>query len=88
MWVGAGACSHQPAGRFYCVAGQALLIVVPRAGAGDGFAAVFILGTLRGWPLADRLARADVFARALCQIRGAVPATQDFYTPFIRDWQL
>jgi fructokinase len=57
-------------------------------GAGDGFAAVFILGTLRGWPLADRLARADAFARALCQIRGAVPAMQDFYTPFIRDWQL
>jgi len=43
---------------------------------------------LRGWPPADTLIRADAFARALCQIRGAVPASQDFYRPFIRDWQL
>jgi fructokinase len=84
----AGAWTLDAAGRIESVAGQALPNLVDRAGAGDGFAAVFILGTLRGWPLADRLARADVFARALCQIRGAVPATQDFYTPFIRDWQL
>ena len=84
----AGAWTLDAAGRIESVAGQALPNLVDRSGAGDGFAAVFILGTLRGWPLADRLARADAFARALCQIRGAVPAVQDFYTPFIRDWQL
>lgn len=84
----AGAWTLDAAGRIESVAGQALPNLVDRAGAGDGFAAVFILGTLRDWPLADRLARADAFARALCQIRGAVPAVQDFYTPFIRDWQL
>lgn len=84
----AGAWTLDAAGRIESVVGEALPNLVDRAGAGDGFAAIFILGTLRGWSLADRLARADAFARALCQIRGAVPATQDFYTPFIRDWQL
>jgi fructokinase len=84
----AGAWTLDAAGRIESVAGQALPNLVDRAGAGDGFAAIFILGVLRGWPLAERLARADAFARALCQIRGAVPAMQDFYTPFIRDWQL
>jgi fructokinase len=84
----AGAGPLDAAGRIESVAGLALPNLAARAGAGDGFAAVFILGTLRGWPLADRLARADAFARALCRIYGAVPATQDFYTPFIRDWKL
>lgn len=84
----AGAWTLDAAGRIESVAGQTLPQLVDTAGAGDGFAAVFMLGTLRGWPLTERLARADAFARALCQIRGAVPATQDFYLPFIRDWQL
>ncbi len=83
-----GAWTLDAAGSIVSVAGKPLPQIVDTSGAGDGFAAVFILGTLRGWPPAERLARADAFARALCQIRGAVPASQDFYTPFIRDWQL
>lgn len=31
---------------------------------------------------------ADAFARALCLIRGAEPATLDFYEPFIKDRKL
>lgn len=84
----AGAWTLDTAGRVESVIGTALPRVVDTVGAGDGFAAVFMLGMLRGWPLAETLARADAFARALCQIRGAVPDAQAFYAPFVRDWQL
>jgi fructokinase len=83
-----GAWTLDSAGRIESVAGTPLDQIVDTVGAGDGFAAVFMLGMLRGWPLVEQLARADAFARALCGIRGAVPATPDFYRPFIRDWQL
>ena len=84
----AGAWTLDGAGRVASVTGEALPHVVDTVGVGDGFAAVFILGMLRGWPLEFRLARADAFARALCLIRGAVPDSPAFYDPFIRDWQL
>ena len=60
--------------------------VVDTVGAGDGFAAVYILGTLRRWPMAKTLARANAFAAAICEIRGAIPDRADFYTPFIEEW--
>lgn len=84
----AGAWTLDGAGRVGSVTGEPLPHVVDTVGAGDGFAAVFILGMLLGWPLEMRLARADAFARALCLIRGAVPDSQAFYDPFIQDWQL
>jgi len=60
--------------------------VVDTVGAGDGFAAVYILGALRHWPMENMLARANTFAAAICGIRGAVPGHADFYQPFIREW--
>lgn len=60
--------------------------VIDTVGAGDGFAAVYILGTLRRWPMAKTLARANAFAAAICEIRGAIPDSTDFYTPFIEEW--
>lgn len=84
----AGAWTLDRAGRVDFVSSPALAHVVDTAGAGDGFAAIFMLGMLRAWPLADQLARADAFARAICQISGAVPASNEFYHPFIRDWHL
>jgi fructokinase len=84
----AGAWTLDAAGRIESVDGMPLEQVVDTVGAGDGFSAVFMLGMLQGWSLADQLARADAFARALCGIRGAVPASQDFYRPFIRDWKI
>jgi fructokinase len=83
----AGAWTLDALGRIESVSGHPLPQVVDTAGAGDGFAAVFMLGMLRSWPLAVTLARADAFARALCLVRGAVPATPDFYEPFHRDWK-
>lgn len=55
-------------------------------GAGDGFAAVCILGSLRRWPMAKMLERANAFAAAICEIRGAVPDHADFYIPFSKEW--
>ena len=60
--------------------------VADTVGAGDGFAAVYILGLLRRWLMAKTLERANAFAAAICGIRGAVPDHADFYEPFIREW--
>ena len=57
-------------------------------GAGDGFAAVCILGSLRRWPIAKSLERANNFAAAICEIRGAVPDHADFYVPFTSAWEI
>jgi len=62
--------------------------VVDTVGAGDGFAAVFILGTLRHWPVAKTLECANAFAAAICEIRGAIPDHADFYEPFTREWHI
>lgn len=62
--------------------------LVDTVGAGDGFSAVFILGTLRRWPIATTLERANAFAAAICGIRGAVPDHANFYAPFLVDWNL
>lgn len=62
--------------------------MVDTVGAGDGFAAVFILGTLRGWPAGRILSRANRFAAALCGIRGAIPDDPGFYQPFLKEWKI
>ncbi len=62
--------------------------VVDTVGAGDGFSAVFILGLFCNWPLEQTLLRADTFARAICEIRGAVPVGKSFYQPFRTAWNL
>jgi fructokinase len=62
--------------------------LVDTVGAGDAFTAVFIVGTLLGWPTQRTLARANHFAAAICGIRGAIPHEQDFYRPFLREWHL
>jgi len=60
--------------------------VADSVGAGDGFAAVYLLGTLLNWPADILLARANQFAAAICRIRGAAPTSADFYTPFLLEW--
>lgn len=60
--------------------------IVDTVGAGDGFSAVCILGTLLHWPATITLERANSFAAAICGIRGAVPDHADFYQPYARDW--
>ena len=62
--------------------------MVDTVGAGDGFAAVSILGLLMRWPVENILQRANKFAAAICEIRGAVPEEADFYKPFIKEWRV
>lgn len=62
--------------------------LVDTVGAGDAFTAIFMVGTLLGWPTQRTLMRANRFAAAICGIRGAIPHNQDFYSPFLREWHL
>lgn len=55
-------------------------------GAGDAFSAIFMLGLLHNWTIEVTLRRAQHFAGAICQIRGAVPEHDDFYRPFLEGW--
>jgi fructokinase len=61
---------------------------VDSVGAGDAFAAVFLLGQTQGWPTALTLDRAHQFAGQICRVRGAIPDSADFYRPFIKAWDL
>lgn len=61
--------------------------LIDTVGAGDAFAAVYMVGLLKGWPTSERLARANHFASAICGVRGAVPEDLTFYEPFMRAWQ-
>ncbi len=60
--------------------------VVDAVGAGDGFAAVLILGLLRHWPLEQTLSRAQQFAAAIVGQRGATVQNPEFYSNFMSSW--
>jgi len=62
--------------------------LVDTVGAGDGFAAIYILGSLMKWSMKTKLSRAHSFAAAICGIRGAIPEHADFYKPFIEEWKI
>lgn len=64
------------------------LNIVDTVGAGDAFASVCILGYMKQWPISRILERAQDFASAIVQIRGATIGNKDFYQPFIDNWQL
>ncbi|MFP5380627.1 MAG: PfkB family carbohydrate kinase [Gammaproteobacteria bacterium] len=80
-----GACFQtHPAQPVADVASEA----VDSVGAGDAFAAVFLLGQTQGWPPQLTLDRAHQFAGQICRVRGAIPDSTDFYRPFIKAWDL
>lgn len=62
--------------------------VVDSVGAGDAFAAVFLLGLILNWPARVGLERAHQFAGAVCGLHGAVPQDAAFYEPFRTAWRL
>lgn len=61
--------------------------VIDTVGAGDAFAAIFLLGRMRGWELEQTLARANEFAGAICAIPGAVPRDLGFYDKWMTRWR-
>ncbi len=61
--------------------------VIDTVGAGDAFAAIWILGKMRGWPPELALARANEFAGAVCAVPGAVPRDLRFYDKWVTRWK-
>ncbi len=61
--------------------------VIDTVGAGDAFAAMFLLGKVRGWALDKTLARANEFAGAICTVPGAVPRDLGFYDKWEAKWR-
>lgn len=55
------------------------IVIVDTVGAGDAFAAMFIMGWQAAWPIEKTLANANRFARAICGVRGAVAESDDIY---------
>lgn len=64
---------------------EAAPTALPRE-AGDAFAAVFMLGCLRGWPIAVTLHRADVFARAWHDPASAPPSVPGYHRACLDAW--
>lgn len=83
-----GAIALTQDGQPTSVAPSQALNIVDTVGAGDAFSSVCILGYLQQWPISIILERAQVFASAIVQIRGATITNKDFYQPFIDNWQL
>lgn len=83
-------------GAMVVVADQAPLKIAPKpvdqvvdaVGAGDGFAAIFLLGSRLGWPLPTVLERAQSFASEMVQRRGATVSDRSFYQSFSTEWAL
>lgn len=73
-------------GRYQCDPDNAVT-VVDTVGAGDGFAAVMLLGILRGWTIAESLKRAQEFATLIVQNRGAILKDKDSYARLMAKWQ-
>jgi fructokinase len=62
--------------------------LVDTVGAGDAFAAVTLLGILRGWSWKATLERAQAFAAAIVGVRGATLQDASFYARFSDAWGL
>lgn len=79
LWFGAdGARLH--------AAAAPVATLADTVGAGDAFSAVFVLGSVLGWPMQVILDRAVAFAGAICEIRGAVPSDPSFHAPWRARW--
>lgn len=73
-------------GEIVAVAPSVVGSVVDTVGAGDGFAAVLLLGLSLQWPWAESLARAGEFAAALVSHRGATIDDPSVYGQFLTSW--
>ncbi|MCW8922129.1 MAG: carbohydrate kinase [Gammaproteobacteria bacterium] len=62
--------------------------VVDTVGAGDAFSSILILGLYKGWSVQQTLERAQQFASAIVEQRGATTQDKTFYQPFIKAWGL
>jgi len=64
------------------------LNIVDTVGAGDAFSSILLTGLHYAWPLQTVLNRAQQFASAVVEQRGATTQDKQFYKPFINKWSL
>ena len=55
--------------------------IIDTVGAGDAYSAMLAAGILKGWEPARMLSTASMFALRICEIRGAIPESREFYKP-------
>jgi fructokinase len=83
----AGAFAITREGQRIAASPGAAVTVIDTVGAGDGFAAVMLLGIQRGWPIVESLDRAQEFAALIVQNRGAILNDKDTYARLAAKWQ-
>nr|WP_319490881.1 PfkB family carbohydrate kinase [uncultured Desulfobacter sp.] len=69
------------------VSPEKTISVIDTVGAGDAFSSVLLLGKLKNWALETTLKRAQEFAGAVIEIRGATTTDKTFYKPFLSAWK-
>tara|TARA_R110002049_G_scaffold108853_13_gene257425 strand:+ start:73 stop:1011 length:939 start_codon:yes stop_codon:yes gene_type:complete len=70
------------------VAPRRVANVVDTIGAGDAFSAVMVAGLLLQWPLQETMERCQRFAGSVVGRPGATVTDRQFYTHFLKDWDL
>ena len=55
--------------------------IVDTVGAGDAYSAMLAVGAIKGWKPDRTLSMASMFASRICEIRGAIPESREFYDP-------
>jgi fructokinase len=83
-----GAMALNGAGNFISILPKEYVQVEDTVGAGDAFSAVFLLGLNLGWDLPLTMERAQAFAGAITERKGATVNDLAFYEPFIKAWSL
>ncbi len=83
-----GAIAVNSQGQRWQIAPQSNLEVVDTVGAGDAFASVMIIGQLMNWPVELALHRAQSFASAIVNIRGALIKEKSVYQCYLKQWDL
>ncbi|MGD9106315.1 MAG: carbohydrate kinase [Desulfobacterales bacterium] len=58
--------------------------IVDTVGAGDAYSSMLAIGIIKGWDPEKMLSMASMFASRICEIRGAIPESQEFYEPIKR----
>ena len=84
----AGTDVYSSSGEINCYAPLKVSSVVDTVGAGDAFSSVMILGELLNWSVEDIIQRAQQFASAIVDVRGATIRDIGFYQQFCNDWKL
>ena len=82
-----GAEVHRRDGQRHAVRPPANTAVVDTVGAGDAFASVVILGLIRAWAWPVLLERAQEFAAAVVNLRGATTRERAFYDTYVNRWE-